>query len=903
MHQARALMAIGVVLVGCGSGTSTPSGSGDGDVVSPDGGSISTAISGSSGSSSSGASGSGSSGSVASTSGSSGSGSSVASTSGSSGSGSSVASTSGSSGSGSSVASTSGSSNSGSDAGACTAGLACTPTGLCLVGVTACSSGVQSCVATTAVASNGTVCDSGKFCDNGFCISCVEGASCAPANLCDVGIESCASGMACIDTGTALPPGTRCNEGEVCNSGGTCTPCAADGGVCTPTNPCHVGATSCAPGELGCSDTGTAVANGTACATNKVCDDGNCVVCVTGAPCTPANVCDVGTTDCATGTPVCVDTNTAVTNGTSCGLKQVCENGSCLSGGGSPPVATIVINPYTYNFASTPIGSSSATQAFAVTNLGQANSGALSTFTLSDSTDYVLSFGNNAGDCSTSTTLTGSGGTCNVYVTFTPWTYGTPTTTLTVTDANLNTGASGNLQGSSTYQVNESVLYNFSGPDGSGPLGTPIAATSGGILTLYGVTAGGGSTAGVCSGGGCGTVFALTPSQSGQTPWTETLPTEFLHSNGSTPAAGLFSQEVSGQLVLFGTTLYGATGSSSTYNTGDGTVFSLAGSTLTTLYDFAGGLNGANSSSTLITDDAAGVPGALYGTTRNGGDANRGMVFQLGAGPSPSFSTIWEFDDLHPGTSDGREPIGGLVADSIGNLYGMTFKFGTGTAGIVYELSPPAVAGGAWNEQVLLNFSAQSGAGEQPQQSDPLLMDPSGALYGTATTGGAKTNGICSIGCGVVFKLVPPAVAGGGWTEQILWNFTGAADGAFPMAGLIMDKLGNLYGTTNGGGNPNCLGTSTAGFYPGCGVAYKLTPPAASGGSWNLTTLWAFAGPPFDGANPQGGLVVDPSGTLYGTTQLGTGSAANPCAGDSVTPGCGTVFELTGTGFVTDGGI
>jgi hypothetical protein len=163
------------------------------------------------------------------------------------------------------------------------------------------------------------------------------------------------------------------------------------------------------------------------------------------------------------------------------------------------------------------------------------------------------------------------------------------------------------------------------------------------------------------------------------------------------------------------------------------------------------------------------------------------------------------------------------VADRAGNLYGMTFKFGTGTAGIVYELSPPASQGGAWTEQVLFDFSTQSDVGAQPQQSDPLLMDPSGALYGTAT--------------------------------------------------------------------------------------------AAVDGGWNLTTLWAFSGPPSDGANPQGGLVVDPSGTLYGTTQAGTSSAAtltntgedagaNPCTGDNVTPGCGTVFELTGTGFVvTDGGI
>jgi hypothetical protein len=125
----------------------------------------------------------------------------------------------------------------------------------------------------------------------------------------------------------------------------------------------------------------------------------------------------------------------------------------------------------------------------------------------------------------------------------------------------------------------------------------------------------------------------------------------------------------------------------------------------------------------------------------------------------------------------------------------------------------------------------------------------------------------------------------------------GCDDRALPMAGLIVDPAGNLYGTTNGGGNPDCLGSSAGGEYPGCGVVYKLTP--AAGGGWNLTTLWQFSGPPSDGANPRAGLVVDQAGTLYGTTQLGTvlratsadagaEGGANPCAGDSVTPGCGT---------------
>ncbi len=144
-----------------------------------------------------------------------------------------------------------------------------------------------------------------------------------------------------------------------------------------------------------------------------------------------------------------------------------------------------------------------------------------------------------------------------------------------------------------------------------------------------------------------------------------------------------------------------------------------------------------------------------------------------------------------------------------------------------------------------------------------LVMDSSGNLYGTTYSYG-------SLGGGTVFKLTPGT--GGAYTETILHSFAGGTDGANPYAGLVMDSSGNLYGTTFGGGGSSSYGT-----------VFRLTP--ATGGSYIETILHSFAGGT-DGANPYAGLVMDSSGNLYGTTESGGGSSNH-----------GTVFKLTpGTG-------
>jgi uncharacterized repeat protein (TIGR03803 family) len=160
-----------------------------------------------------------------------------------------------------------------------------------------------------------------------------------------------------------------------------------------------------------------------------------------------------------------------------------------------------------------------------------------------------------------------------------------------------------------------------------------------------------------------------------------------------------------------------------------------------------------------------------------------------------------------------------------------------------------------------------------------LIFDSAGNLYGTATMS-AQGGENCFGGCGVAFKL---AREGSGWKELALHGFSGGADGGIPMGNLVFDAAGNLYGTAKIGGNTAaCINSATN--TKGCGVVFELSPH--SGGAWTATTLYAFAGGA-DGEYPEGGLVFDAAGNLYGTTNAGGSLTA--CSG----LGCGTVFELS----------
>jgi len=191
----------------------------------------------------------------------------------------------------------------------------------------------------------------------------------------------------------------------------------------------------------------------------------------------------------------------------------------------------------------------------------------------------------------------------------------------------------------------------------------------------------------------------------------------------------------------------------------------------------------------------------------------------------------------------------------------------------VYSNQTEAVipGGGSGSESVLYSFA---GGSDPKLPYAGLIFDKAGNLYGTTEFGGTDNQG-------TVFEITPNS--GGNWTESVLYNFTGGADGGQPSAGLTFDTAGNLYGTTNFGGSANCN--------LGCGTVFKLTPGA---GSWTQSVLYTFTGGS-DGREPNARMLFDAAGNLYGTTLLG-GNIGSVCSS-----GCGTVFKMTpGSGSWTE---
>jgi len=309
-------------------------------------------------------------------------------------------------------------------------------------------------------------------------------------------------------------------------------------------------------------------------------------------------------------------------------------------------------------------------------------------------------------------------------------------------------------------------------------------------------------------------------------------------------------------------TLYGTTYSGGTYGYGTVFKFNRKGQE-TVLYSFTGGTDGATPSAGVVRD----TQGNLYGTTYSGGDlscisiygtAGCGVVFKLDT--TGTETALYSFT----GGTDGGEPEG-LVIDNAGNLYGITFfggsqtcPFGSLGCGVVYKVDARG------DETVLYTFQDGTDGGEP---NGFLTMDSEGNLYGATITGGNLS--ACSPfgGCGVIFKLDTSG------NETILYTFQGGADGAIPNASFLMDAKGNLYSTTNFGGDLSC---NNIPFYAGCGVVFEVTPAGAE------RVLHTFKGK--DGANPTLGLVQDAKGNFYSTTEYG--GAFN----------LGTVFELTANG-------
>jgi uncharacterized repeat protein (TIGR03803 family) len=339
-----------------------------------------------------------------------------------------------------------------------------------------------------------------------------------------------------------------------------------------------------------------------------------------------------------------------------------------------------------------------------------------------------------------------------------------------------------------------------------------------------------------------------------------------------------------------------------------------AGPQFNTLYNFTGVADGGDPFSGLTFDST----GALYGTGEAGGNYDAcdeggacGVVFKLtpsSNGGNWTESAIYEFQYQDPfppssnlvfgpnstlyGATAGASTalyqlsevngvwnlnpiyqsgaygaVGTPILDKQGNLY-TTVEFTYDAAptfndGMVLEFAPQP--DGSWTQTTLYAFT---GGNDGSGPAAGVIADSAGNLYGTTLSGGSNSQ------CGTVFELSPQG--NGVWTETVLYAFTGS-DGCNPYAGVILDRKGNLYGTTYIGGVGPCNNQ--------CGAVFELSPPTVQGGAWTESTLHQFTNT--DGANPFAGLAIDSTGALYGTTVRGGNGQCEPLGA-----GCGTVFEL-----------
>lgn len=348
-----------------------------------------------------------------------------------------------------------------------------------------------------------------------------------------------------------------------------------------------------------------------------------------------------------------------------------------------------------------------------------------------------------------------------------------------------------------------SVLHGFTdGPDGGIPHGNLIFGPDG---TLFGTTARGGVNQYRARGG---VVFEMRRSLGVRAQWAEIPLYSFGRANdGFAPQGGVVRDDDGN--------LYGTTALGGRYN--DGIVYEISPPKLgggpwkeTILHEFAEGNDGDEPLASLAIDRH----GNLYGTTEYGGaGCDCGIVFELSPPPKPRGP--WAYNVIHTfAGTDGGNPQDQLVLDTDGRVYGTTLDGGAGSPiseGTVFRLSPPANHEQLWSETVLYNFPQHNLDAGYPAAG--VIGDGDGNIYGTSSNGGLQLNG-------TVFRLSRPA-HGPTWSETILYNFNAIGGGAtYPFASLIFGKGGLLYGTTQYGGNGNCV----YGSIKGCGTVFSIGP-------------------------------------------------------------------------------
>ncbi len=381
-----------------------------------------------------------------------------------------------------------------------------------------------------------------------------------------------------------------------------------------------------------------------------------------------------------------------------------------------------------------------------------------------------------------------------------------------------------------------SVLHTFTGTDGATPRAGLTVDRAG---NLYGTTWAGGDNE------GDGTVFKLTKHTGG---WTFARLFAFDGGNGANPLAPV---TIASNGALFGTTSSGG-------NHDSGTVFELRvppsfcrsidcpwGETTLEIFSGSGEPVGPNYGA-LVFDSA----GNLYGVTEGGGEYGQGAVYELmPSGGNWTLSVVYSFQNNN---QDGRQPYSGVIFDNSGNLYGTTRNGGASNNGTVYELSP---SGSSWTETILYNFAGYPSDGQYPIAG--LLFDGVNNFYGTTAQGGPY-------GGGTVYRLTN---SGGTWNYSLIYSFPNLGGySSDPFGGVIMDAIGNLYGTTSAGGQ-------------GYGSVYELTPS----NGWIYSELYDFT-TRTDGDAPYGSLVLDSAGNLYGTAS---------CSSNCAQGNDGNVYRLT----------
>jgi len=387
------------------------------------------------------------------------------------------------------------------------------------------------------------------------------------------------------------------------------------------------------------------------------------------------------------------------------------------------------------------------------------------------------------------------------------------------------------------------VLHQFSGQDGEAPSAGLTMDAAG---NFYGTTYLGGQF-------NYGTVFKLKHAGSS---WILAPLFAFDGPHGANPQARVVF-EPDGR--LYGTTARGGQKTcdyQGVNGVGCGVLFSLRPSaaacksalcpwTQTVIHYFQdnpdGGIPGYGD---VIFDQA----GSLYGTTSHGG-SDGGCVYEFTPENGGWTESILQ---RFPGGPDGLLSYGGPVFDSAGNLYGTTEEGGLGY-GVIWQL---VNSGSGWQYNKLYVFDDTNGA----DSTAGLIQDAAGNFYGATSRGGMYH-------AGTTFMLNS---SGGEWNYNVIYGFAGVYPDEGPLNPLLMDAQGNLYGTTYSGG-----------LYA-AGSVFKLTP---SEGGWVYTSLHDFTGTGSDAGYPQGSLVMDADGNLYGTASMG----GQGCGG----VGCGLIFEIT----------